>query len=356
MRLRLKLLVTAFAFAACSAMSAQGGLAARKAAPACGSVSPQTCATAQALGRGINLGNMFDAPREGDWGVRFDPGYVEKIAGRFDTVRLPVRWSNHADSTAQARLDEVFAQRVDKAIDALLAKGLYVILNMHHYSQIHGSALHPNEAPVDAAVVDARLVNIWRQLAVRYKDRSPRLLFELLNEPHGKLSGDAWNELSARTLAAVRATNPTRVVLIGPGEWNNVSELPRLKLPPDRNLIVAIHNYDPFPFTHQGVDHLAKPFPVGTRCCDPSQRKSLVDALDVAQRWSQASGYPLHLGEFGAHEKADMKSREAYTRMVRDEAERRGISWAYWEFASSFGVYSPANGAWVEPIRRALLD
>ncbi len=73
-------------------------------------------------------------------------------------------------------------------------------------------------------------------------------------------------------------------------------------------------------------------------------------------RWSRASGYPLHLGEFGAYEKADMKSRETYTRMVRDEAERRGISWAYWEFASSFGVYSPRSGTWVEPIRRALLD
>ncbi len=356
MRLLLKLWVTALAFTACFSTGAQTRPAAAKAAPSCAAVTSQTCATAQALGRGINLGNMFDAPREGDWGVRFEPGYVEKIAGRFDTVRLPVRWSNHADSTAEAKLDEAFAQRVDKAIDALLANGLYVILNMHHYSQIHGAGLHPNEAPVDAGVVDARLVNMWRQLAVRYKDRSPRLLFELLNEPHGRLNGDTWNELAARTLAAVRVTNPTRVVLIGPGEWNNVSELPRLKLPQDRNLIVAIHNYDPFPFTHQGVDHLPKPFPVGTACCDASQRKTLVDALDSAQRWSRASGYPLHLGEFGAYEKADMKSRETYTRLVRDEAERRGISWAYWEFASSFGVYSPKSGTWVEPIRRALLD
>jgi len=52
-----------------------------------------------------------------------------------------------------------------------------------------------------------------------------------------------------------------------------------------------------------------------------------------------------------------MKSREAYARMVRDEAERRGIGWAYWEFASpSFGIYSPQTGSWQEPIRRALLD
>ena len=323
---------------------------------ACHAVTPKTCAVAHALGRGINMGNMLDAPREGDWGVRFEPVYAEKIAGAFTTVRLPVRWSNKAAPTADALLDETFAARVDTVVDALLAKGFYVILDVHHYSQINGDGLHPSEPQVDPAVVDTRLVNMWRQIAMRYKDRSPKLLFELLNEPHGRLDGEPWNALAAQALAAVRASNPDRTVLIGPGGWNNIAELPKLQLPADRNLIVSIHNYDPFPFTHQGVQHLPKPFPTGTPCCDAAQRKMVTDAFDAARKWNQEHGYPLHLGEFGAYEAADMKSRENYTRMVRQEAERRGFGWAYWEFASSFGVYSPKTGTWVEPIRRALLD
>jgi endoglucanase len=51
-----------------------------------------------------------------------------------------------------------------------------------------------------------------------------------------------------------------------------------------------------------------------------------------------------------------MQSRQAYARIVRDEAERRGIGWTYWEFAASFGIYSPKTGQWVEPLKRALLD
>ena len=52
-----------------------------------------------------------------------------------------------------------------------------------------------------------------------------------------------------------------------------------------------------------------------------------------------------------------MQSREAYARIVRDEAEKRGIGWTYWEFASSFGgIYLPEAGGWVEPLRHALLD
>jgi endoglucanase len=227
---------------------------------------------------------------------------------------------------------------------------------MHHYSQLHGDDPQQQEFGVDPAVLETRFVNMWRQIALRYRDRSPKLLFELLNEPHGRLNGEPWNALAEQGLAAVRASNPTRTVLIGPGEWNAVGQLAKLRLPRDRNLIVAIHNYDPFPFTHQGVEWLPKPFPTGTTCCDAAQRKSLTDALDTARKWSHDKGYPLHLGEFGAYEAADMKSREAYTRMVRDEAERRGIGWTYWEFGSAFGVYSPKNNAWVEPIRRALLD
>jgi endoglucanase len=321
----------------------------------CASVTPQTCAIARSLGRGINMGNMLEAPREGDWGVKLEPEYADKVAGLFTTVRLPVRWSNHAAPTVDAKIDEAFARRVDQAVDMFLAKGMYVILDLHHYTQIHGDAPHPNEFKVDPSVMDQRLVNLWKQIAERYKDRPPKLMFELLNEPHGRLDGDAWNRLAAQTLAAVRASNPTRTVFIGPGEWNSIEELPKLRLPNDRNIIVMVHNYDPFPFTHQGVDYMPQ-YPAGPTCCDAKQRKQITEALDAARRWSDKSGYPVYLGEWGSHDKGDMRSREAYTRFVRDEAERRGIGWAYWEFASTFGVYSPKSNTWIEPIRRALLD
>jgi len=250
----------------------------------------------------------------------------------------------------------VFAARVDRAVDALLAKGVYVILDLHHYTQLSGDALPAQEKPVDPAVAEERLVNLWRQIGLRYKDRSPKLLFELLNEPHGALNSEAWNMLAPKVLAAVRASNPSRAVLIGPGEWNSIRELPNLRLPRDRNVIVSIHNYDPFNFTHQGIEYLPHPFPTGTTCCDAKQRKQVTDVLDAAAQWSREHGYPLHLGEFGAYEAADLQSRANYARLVRDESERRNIGWAYWEFASNFGIYSPKTGQWIEPLKRALLE
>lgn len=329
--------------------------AADAAPQACFSVTPETCATARHLGRGINMGNMLDAPREGDWGVKLEPAYIDKVAGAFTTVRVPVRWSNHAAPTADATIDPAFARRVDQVVDAFLAKGMYVILDVHHYTQISGDKQHPHEFTVDPSVVDVRLVNLWKQIAQRYKDRSPKLMFELLNEPHDRLSGERWNSLALRALDAVRASNPNRTVFIGPDEWNSVGELKKLRLPMDRNIIVMVHNYDPMSFTHQGIEWMPQ-YKVGPKCCDDAQRKQIADALEAARRWNELTGYPVYLGEFGSYEKADMASRAAYTRIVRDEAEKRGIGWAYWEFASSFGVFDPKTGHWIEPLRHALLD
>lgn len=321
----------------------------------CQAVSAETCTIANNLGRGINLGNMLEAPREGDWGVRLDPAYIDIVATKFKTARVPVRWTNHAAPTADAKIDELFALRVDSALDALLAKDMYVIVDMHHYNQLFGDKLQPNEFAVDPAVLEQRLINIWRQLALRYKNRSKKLLFELLNEPHGALSSDAWNQLSAKLLTTVREVDPTRTVLIGPTSWNNPKDLTKLQLPADKNVIVSIHSYDPYEFTHQGLSWMPQ-FPRGQACCNAYQRQALTNNLQIAVNWGSARGYPLHMGEFGSVNVGDMQSRENYTRMARDLFEQNGLGWTYWEFASSFGVYDPSQKNWVEPIRRALLD
>lgn len=325
----------------------------------CHAVSAATCEAAHALRRGINLGNALDAPREGDWGLHLDAALIDRAARHFDTVRLPVRWSNHASPDAAARLDERFARRVDAVVDRLLAGGGWVILDLHHYMQLSGAPLHPREFAVDDSVVEERLVNLWRQIARRYRDRSPKLLFELLNEPPGGtgpgLGGERWNRLASRALAAVRESNSSRIVLIGPDEWNHPRGLERLRLPADPHLIVAIHSYDPFDFTHQGVPWRNPVLPTGRACCDSAQRRQLQEVLDTAVAWSRAQGVPLHLGEFGAFSAGAMEARAAYAQMVREAAEARGIGWAWWEFASDFSpLWDKERGRWVEPLRQAL--
>ena len=93
---------------------------------------------------------------------------------------------------------------------------------------------------------------------------------------------------------------------------------------------------------------------------DPSDRnaagaKLLLDDLKWAAKQGERFDCPLWLGEFGAYGKADMQSRVNWTTFVREEAEKRGMSWAYWEFGAGFGVYDREAGEWRVELLRALL-
>ena len=56
--------------------------------------SPAALRFAASLGRGVNFGNMLDAPNEGDWGLRVEDRFIALAgprAGAVASVRLPVR-------------------------------------------------------------------------------------------------------------------------------------------------------------------------------------------------------------------------------------------------------------------------
>jgi endoglucanase len=203
-----------------------------------------------------------------------------------------------------------------------------------------------------------RLVALWEQIAARYKDRPPEVYFELLNEPRGNLTESIWNTIIPRLLAAVRKTNPTRPVIVGPGHWNAVEALEKLKLPvDDRNLIVTVHFYEPFEFTHQGAPWVKHSNNWNGRRWSGSgaERAAVRSSLLEAAAWAKERGRPVFLGEFGAYDAADMGSRLRWTGFVAREAEQLGFSWAYWDFGSRFGAYDLKTGTW-SALRSVLLD
>src|SRR5262249_3752810 len=73
------------------------------------------------LGRGINLGNALEGPHEGAWGVTLKADYFHLIkkAG-FNSVRIPIRWSAHANTDFPYEIESGFFHRVDWAIQQAL--------------------------------------------------------------------------------------------------------------------------------------------------------------------------------------------------------------------------------------------
>lgn len=301
------------------------------------------------LGRGVNLGNALEAPREGEWGVVLQEEYFSLIKGAgFESVRIPIRWSTHASLTPPYTIDETFFERVDWAVEQALQNDLQVVINMHHYEEIFK----------EPAAHQERFLALWEQIAAHYKDYPDSLVFEPLNEPNNKLTARLWNDLLIEVLKRIRQTNPDRNVIIGPADWNSLYKLNELKLPEDdRHIIVTFHYYLPFQFTHQGAEWVEGSAAwLGTTWTGtPAQHSALERDLDQAARWAEKNSRPLYLGEFGAYSKAEMDSRARWTEAVARQAEARGMSWAYWEFCAGFGIYDPQLKIWIKPLLNALI-
>ncbi len=298
------------------------------------------------LARTVNFGNALEAPKEGEWGLTLEEGYFETIkkAG-FSAVRLPVKFSAHALDAAPFTLDETFMKRIDWAVENATSRGLAIIVDLHHYDGL----LENPTAHRD------RFVALWRQIAERYKNQPAGVMFELCNEPNGKLES-YWNDYLVQALAAVRQTNPMRAVIVGPNGWNNADRLGELKLPDDANLIVTFHNYTPFEFTHQGAEWMNPPPAVGKTWTGTDAEKRVVTGyLEKAALYGQRVNKPIFMGEFGAYNKADLDSRVRWTTFTRQESEKRGITWAYWEFGAGFGIYDRNLNAWRKPLLEALI-
>ncbi|MDR6533274.1 endoglucanase [Caulobacter rhizosphaerae] len=294
--------------------------------------------------RGVNVlgyDPLWKDPAKG----RFQMRHFKTIKdGGFNTVRLNLHAFEHMD--ADNRLDPAWLKTLDQVVDAALAQKLTVILDEHDF----------NVCGEDPAACKPKLVAFWKQIGEHYRDAPDQVVFELLNEPCKGLTDEVWNAWVAELLPVVRATNPTRNVVVGPAFWNNISHLDQLKLPEgDRHLIATVHYYLPMEFTHQGASWNPATPETGVTWGTDAERRRMKADFDGVQAWAKAHGRPMLLGEFGAYDKGDMASRAAYTAAAAREAEARGWAWAYWQFDSDFIAYDIGKDAWVEPIRKALV-
>ena len=297
----------------------------------------------------MNIGNALEAPKGEDWGVKMNASYFDAIkkAG-FDSVRIPVRFSDYAKNSPNYILDENFMKQLDSYIDYALKDNLVVILDFHHFLEI----MEEPEKYKDC------FVSIWNQLGNRYKNYPKELIFELLNEPKDNLKGDTWNEFIRAGVEVVRKTNKNRTIIVGPDNYYSVYRLDALTIPNDENIIVSFHYYEPNDFTFQGNEY--QPGFENLKDIKWNGTKAETDYLnsrfDIAKNWADKHNVGMFVGEFGANQKAPEEDRKRWTEAVRRAAESHGFSFGYWELCSWFGIYNVNDDTWNKEMLDALLS
>lgn len=294
----------------------------------------------------MNLGDTY----ESSWtGKDADPADFQRMAAiGLKHVRIPIRWelAERSQYSFPYTITPAFLAKIKSAVDEALSNKLHVIINMHHHDSLFAN---PDG-------MKPMFIAQWKQIAGYFKNYSDSLLFEVLNEPNGQLDAQRWNIFFADALAEIRKTNPKRTVLLGVAEWGGVSALSKLSVPNDSHLILTIHYYNPFHFTHQGAEWVdGSDAWLGTKWNDTEyDRETVEEDFSYAIQLAKDKNIPVHIGEFGSYSKADIDSRVRWTRFLARWFEQQGFSWAYWEFNSGFGIYDPASGQYRTGLLNAL--
>lgn len=299
--------------------------------------------------RGVNLGNALEAPNEGEWGYRIEENHFDAISGAgFDGVRLPVRWDAHTETNAPYIISPSFFDRVDQVIAWALERDLIVQLDCHHFEALIAAPERERE----------RFVSIWRQIGEFFSGAPESVLFEPFNEPYGdRWNGSLLSDVQGEAIAAIRETNPNRLIVLGPGNWQNIDALASWTPPRDDHVAVSVHYYEPHEFTHQNAPWMGDRAPRYDREWGATaDLQRIAGHARRASDWAASRGYALQLGEFGVNIAAPLAQRVAWTRNVRMTYESMGAGWCVWDFAGAFPIWDPATGAFIPEMIDALFD
>lgn len=291
-----------------------------------------------AMGIGINLGNTLDAPNEGEWALEAEERYlVDFKSSGFSHVRIPVTWHNHVANEPPYTIDTAWLNRVEQVVDWALAQNLYVILNAHHESWLknaYANQLNQN-----------RFDRIWIQVADKFKHHSNKLIFEILNEPHGMSMADI-NKQNVRTLEIIRNVNPTRLVVYSGNGYTPVDSMLEAAIPAqnDDYLIANFHSYDPWPFAGQCLQTWGS----------EQDKLALEQIYQRANTWSQTHSIPVTVNEFGSakydftapENVCDLNDRLEYLKSHVAYSHKYGIAATFWDDGGSFSTYDRAQGLW----------
>ena len=356
------------------------------------------------MSRGINIGNVLSAPKEGNWAPALTESYLEDVkAAGFKTIRIPIDFfgdrtsgdtsgysksantsSSYTGNSSDYIIKNSYLDRVEQVLNWSLNNDLITILDFHgatvkeeflytFSSKSKWSAYYTHPSSAKRKADNQKFRAIWTQIANRFKDYSDNLLFEVINEPYFWLSDNEMDVLNSDIISIIRNSgnkNSDRNIIITGGSKNSYEaplQISNSVINSDDNLIATFHYYWPRAFTaSSGEDD--NDFNWGT-----ANDKTDIDTnFNAVKVWSQNKNIPILLGEFGADNERgynyvkktyspfggpDKASREEFHGYLADKAIDLGFSFTVWDAGDKANktVYKASDRTWVTGVKDALL-
>lgn len=314
------------------------------------------------LSPGLNYGNTLEAiPTATSWGnpVPSDAWFKAVKAAGFKSVRIPVAWSQYADS--ELKIKPEWMAQVTNVARMATRSGLYAMVNIHW----DGGWMQPTHAK--QAAVTAKLAKFWTQIATNFKNFDDHLLFAGTNEvmvdgdygPPKPEYAEVQNGFNQTFVSAVRATggkNKTRFLVVQAFNTNIDSAIKfNATLPQDPakgRLMFEVHYYDPYNFTLNDKSDI---WQWGANATDPKATETWANEGYADAQFQKVKaafvdrGVPVLLGEYATGLKKKFPGmrpfQKDWVRQITRSAYRHGVVPMYWDVGYESGLFNRTSGA-----------
>ena len=324
------------------------------------------------LRHGINTSNWFaqspnnyNVERLRSFTTVDDLALIHRLG--FDHIRLSVDAEPLTQWQQGQAEGKAFVAELDTVIQAATAQDLAVIVDIHPESRYKQGLLQG----VDGV---QRFSSLWTALSAHLRDSDSKLvLFEIMNEPE-QPDAFRWQGIETTVAHSIREAAPNHTIIAGGARWSGLDDLLQLEPLGLDNVIYTFHDYEPFPFTHQGATWTMPevrplrgvPYPSTPDNVQPllGQEPTLAGQLWLeqyglarwdaervdrtiafAEQWSKLHRVPVYCGEFGVHRPyAPAADRARWLRDMRVALEKHGIGWAMWDYQDNFGAVTKRDG------------
>lgn len=297
-----------------------------------------------------------------------------------DVIRLPIHFERICREADGYQIPQKILGILDNVAQWAEELKLYVIFDFHNNCAVN------TFTPVD---IEKILQPVWTQLATRYQDASPYVVYEIMNEPHG-IDIAVWNGIVERMFKLIRSIDDKHYIIVGGADWNSTAAMKTLPDFQDDKVIYTFHFYDPHTFTHQGASwtHMKRvkgiPFPYDESRMPPLPEnpteeeelrfreypkvgllEAVVNCFDQYAEFSRERNAPVFCGEFGCFMSVPNEERVNWYRIVAGLLAERGISRTSWDYYGAFGLFRGGRprkpGEFIPPkfpddLNRELLD
>jgi len=221
---------------------------------------------------GWNLGNTMEATGgETSWQpTKTSQDIINFVKAKgFKSIRIPCSWAIHCD--AKGKIDATWMARVKDVVGYCINAGLYVELNDHWdggWIEVEGFSKTSDKYQAVTediiAAKEAKLRDLWTQIAEAFENYDEHLLFAGLNEPfqeyslfnsrHKELTPilERYNKAFCEAVRATGGNNANRTLVVqGPGtsipSTNSYFSVPTAEATGGK-IMVEVHYYTPWDF------------------------------------------------------------------------------------------------------------